>query len=116
MICRIWNGWTTAANADAYERLLLTEIAPGIVAKGIPGFQRMQVLRDIAADGEVCFTTLMWFDSIDAIREFAGEDHAVAVVPPKARALLLRFDARSRHARVLAELTDGTPERRDPEG
>lgn len=104
MICRIWNGWTTAANADPYERLLLTEIAPGIVAKGIAGFQRMQVLRDITSDGEVCFTTLMWFDSLESIHAFAGDDHEVAVVPPRARALLLRFDTRSRHSDVLASL------------
>ncbi len=104
MICRIWNGWTTAANAEAYEQLLLSEIAPAIVAKEIPGFRRMQVLRDVASDGEVCFTTLMWFDSLESIRSFAGEDHAVAVVPPQAQALLLRFDARSRHTDVLSTL------------
>lgn len=104
MICRIWDGWTTEANADAYERLLLAEIAPGIVAKQIPGFREMQVLRDIAIQGEVRFTTLMWFDSIEAIRAFAGEDYAVAVVPPEARALLHRFDARSRHAEVRSIL------------
>jgi hypothetical protein len=106
VICRLWNGWTTEANADAYERLLITEIAPGIVAKGISGFQRMQVLRDITSNGEVCFTTLMWFDSLESIRAFAGDDHAVAVVPPEARALLRRFDARSRHTEVLSILPD----------
>jgi hypothetical protein len=45
----------------------------------------------------------MWFDSLDAVRAFAGEDHEVAVVPPKARALLSRFDARSQHYEVRAE-------------
>jgi heme-degrading monooxygenase HmoA len=106
VICRIWNGWTTEANADDYERLLITEIAPAIVVKGISGFQRMHVLRDIASDGEVCFTTLMWFDSLKSIYAFAGDDYAVAVVPPQARALLLRFDARSRHTEVLSILPD----------
>jgi hypothetical protein len=50
------------------------------------------------------FVTVMWFDAIDAIRAFAGEDYEVAVVPPKARELLLRFDARSQHYEVRAEL------------
>ena len=52
---------------------------------------------------EVEFVTIMWFDSMDAVRAFAGEDYEVAVVPPKARALLLRFDARSQHYEVKAE-------------
>ena len=46
----------------------------------------------------------MRFDSIDAVRVFAGEDYEIAVVPEKARALLSRFDARSQHYEVEAEL------------
>jgi len=50
------------------------------------------------------FVTVMWFDSIEAVRAFAGEDYEVAVVPPKARALLSRFDAHSQHYEVKAEM------------
>jgi hypothetical protein len=50
------------------------------------------------------FVTIMWFDSLEAVRDFAGEDYEVAVVPAKARALLLRFDARSQHYQVKADL------------
>jgi hypothetical protein len=46
------------------------------------------------------FVTLMWFDSVEAVRGFAGADYEVAVVPPDARALLKRFDARSAHYEV----------------
>jgi hypothetical protein len=46
----------------------------------------------------------MWFDSIDAVRTFAGQDYEVAVVPPKARTLLSRFDAHSQHYEVKAEM------------
>jgi hypothetical protein len=46
----------------------------------------------------------MWFDSLDAVRAFAGEEYEVAVVPPKARALLSRFDERSQHYEVKAEM------------
>jgi hypothetical protein len=53
---------------------------------------------------KVEFVTVMWFDSIEAVRAFAGEDYEVAVVPPKARALLSRFDARSQHYEVIAEM------------
>jgi len=53
---------------------------------------------------EVEFVTIMWFESIDAVRTFAGEDYEAAVVPAKARALLSRFDARSQHYEVKVEM------------
>lgn len=96
MVCRIWHGWTTPENADAYERLLKTEIFRDIVSRRIEGFQGIDLLRRDAG-GEIEFVTIMWFDSMDAVKVFAGADHEVAVVPPPARALLARFDARSAH-------------------
>jgi len=99
MICRIWRGWTTPANADAYERLLRTEIFHGIAERRIPGYHGIELLRR-PADGSVEFVTLMWFDSLEAVRAFAGADYETAVVPPAARALLQRFDARSAHYEV----------------
>jgi len=45
----------------------------------------------------------MWFDSLEAVVAFAGEDYEAAVVPPKARALLAHFDAHSQHYEVRAE-------------
>jgi heme-degrading monooxygenase HmoA len=99
MICRIWHGWTTPGNADAYELLLRSEIFPGIAERGISGYRGIELLR-AEADDSVEFVTLMWFDSIDAVRAFAGADYEKAVVPPKAHALLKRFDARSTHYEV----------------
>jgi heme-degrading monooxygenase HmoA len=99
MICRIWHGWTSSGNADAYERLLRSEIFQGIASRHIPGYLGIELLRRPAADS-IEFVTLMWFESIDAVREFAGADYEVAVVPPAARALLQRFDARSAHYEV----------------
>lgn len=99
MICRIWHGWTTHANADTYERLLREEVFVGIRGRHIAGFRGIELLRRALVD-EVEFVTLMWFDSLDAVRTFAGEDHEVAVVPPAARAVLSRFDPRSAHYEV----------------
>lgn len=96
MITRIWRGWTSRANAAAYQSLLLDEIFPGIAQRGLPGYRGISLLRSDHPE-EVEFTTLMWFDSLDSVRAFAGADYETAVVPPKARALLLRFDARSAH-------------------
>jgi len=100
MICRIWHGWTTSANADSYESLLRSEIFAGIAARAIVGFQGIDLIRREGAD-EVEFVTVMWFDSIEAVRAFAGPDHEVAVVPPEARKLLARFDGRSAHYDVV---------------
>ncbi|MFL5493654.1 MAG: antibiotic biosynthesis monooxygenase family protein [Gemmatimonadales bacterium] len=99
MICRIWHGWTTPANADAYEHLLRSEIFEGIAARQIPGYQGIELLRRTAGDS-VEFVTMMWFDSVEAIRAFAGGDYEIAVVPPAARALLQHFDPRSAHYEV----------------
>ena len=102
MISRIWHGWTTPDNADAYETLLRHEIFAGIAAREIAGYRGIHLLRREAGD-EVEFVTVMWFDSLDAVRAFAGEDYEAAVVPPKARAVLSHFDARSQHYQVLVE-------------
>ena len=100
MICRLWRGWTTPDNADAYESLLLGEVIPGIEARGIAGFRSMDVMkRDLGE--EVEFQTLMWFDSEDAIRAFVGDDSTISHVPAAARAVLSRFDQRAAHFEVL---------------
>ena len=104
MIARLWHGWTTPQDADAYEELLRTQIFPGILARDIAGFRSIELLRRAAGD-EVEFITLMYFTSLGAIRAFSGEDYEVAVVPPAARAVLSRFDARSVHYEVREQRT-----------
>src|SRR5512132_3479464 len=99
MISRLWHGWTIPANADAYETLLKHEVFTGIQGRQIAGYRGIHLLRRDAGS-EVEFVTIMWFDSLDAVRAFAGEDYEVAVVPPAARALLSHFDARSQHYTV----------------
>ncbi|HML24581.1 MAG TPA: hypothetical protein PKD09_23210 [Aggregatilinea sp.] len=96
MISRVWHGWTTPDHADAYENLLKTEIFTGIQGREIEGYRGIQLFRR-AVDGEEEFVTVMWFDSLDAVRAFAGDDVEAAVVPAAARALLSHFDARSQH-------------------
>lgn len=102
-ISRIWHGWTSLQDADAYETLLKSEIFQGIKSREIEGYKGIYLFRRTHGD-EVEFITLMWFDSIEAVRAFAGEDYEKAVVPEKARQLLSRFDERSQHYEVRAEL------------
>ena len=101
MIGRVWHGWTTPENADAYDALLRSEVLPGI--DRIDGFRGAHMLRRDAGD-EVEFMTLTVFDSLEAVRDFAGEDFEVAVVPPEARELLAHFDERSAHYEIRAQL------------
>ena len=102
MISRIWHGWTSFENADAYESLLKSEIFTGIQDRQIPGYRGIHLFRRELPE-EVEFITLMWFDNLDAVRIFAGDDYEAAVVLPPARALLSRFDERSQHYEVITE-------------
>jgi heme-degrading monooxygenase HmoA len=100
VIARLWHGWARGANADRYEALLRAEIFPGI--HRIEGFLGAYLLRrDV--DEEIEFVTVTLWQSLDAVRAFAGEDYEAAVVPPEARAFLSRFDERSTHYETLVE-------------
>jgi heme-degrading monooxygenase HmoA len=102
MIVRIWRGWTTRANAAAYESLLKSEIFPGIEARGIAGYRGISLLRRDEA-GETEFMTVMRFDSLKDVRAFAGENFEAAVLPPRARALLSRCEERAAHYTAVVE-------------
>jgi heme-degrading monooxygenase HmoA len=88
MISRLWHGWTTRDDADAYEELLRSEILPGI--HRVAGFKRALGLRLDGKD-EVEFVTLTTFDSMEAVKEFAGEDYEVAVILPEAGRLFVAY-------------------------
>lgn len=100
MINRIWHGWTSPENADKYETLLKNEIFVGINNRHISGFKNINLLRREVGD-EVEFVTIMLFESLDAVREFAGEDYTKAYVPEAARKLLTHFDQRSQHYEII---------------
>ena len=100
MICRLWRGWTTPDNAEAYERIVRGEVIPGIEARNIPGFRHIDLMRRELGE-EVEFQTLMWFDSLDAIKAFMGEDYAVSHVPAAAQVVLKRFDQHAAHFEVI---------------
>jgi hypothetical protein len=91
MICRIWHGWTTLENADIYENMLKDEIFKEIKAKNVSGYHGIQLFRR-DDEVEVEFITIMYFESIESISKFAGDDYEKAVVPQKARNVLSRFD------------------------
>ena len=100
MIARIWHGWTKRQDAKAYEELLRGEIFPGIARRNIRGYHGAELfIRD---DGdEVEFVTLLRFDSMAGVKEFAGENESKPVIYPKAEALITRMDESSRHYRIV---------------
>lgn len=106
MIRRTWHGWTTSANADAYEQLLREQIFPGVVARGIPGMHGLEAWRRQVGE-ETEFVTVMSFDDLRAVAEFTGGDPARSVVPEAARQLLARFDEHSQHYDLAIAASSG---------
>ena len=94
MIGRIWHGWTTPEDADAYQDMLNSDVLPGI--HRVKGYRGAYVLRRDDGD-EVEFMTMTIFDDLDAVKQFAGEDYTRAVIAPDAEPLLTRYDERSVH-------------------
>ena len=91
MIARIWRGWTKRADASTYERMLRNEIFPDIAARNIKGYRGAELF--IRANGEETeFVTLLRFDSMDAVKEFAGSDETKPVIFPGVEKLLTRME------------------------
>ena len=103
MIARIWHGYTTAENAQAYENLLKEEIFEGIANKKMRGYKGIRLLKRKLKD-EFEYITIMWFDKIEDVKQFMGEDYETAYVLPAAQKLLKRYDAKSAHYDMLHEL------------
>ena len=98
MIVRSWSGFTLPSRAADYIRYLQETILPEL--RSIDGHRGAYILRrDL--ETEVEFQVLSLWDSLDAIRRFAGQDPDCAVVPEPARALLERFDDRVRHYEAI---------------
>lgn len=102
MIVRIWHGYTTPENADAYKKLLYEEVWPGIGDKKIKGYKSIELLTRILENDEVEFITIMKFESLEDVMEFAGPNYNEAYVPKKAQLLLKRFDSFSQHYELLS--------------
>ena len=100
MIARIWHGYTNFENAPVYETMLKAEIFLGIEERKIKGLKNIQLLKQ-KLNNEIEFLTILWFDSIGSVKEFAGEDYEKAVIYPAAKLLLLHFDERSQHYEIV---------------
>jgi heme-degrading monooxygenase HmoA len=103
MIARIWNGSATVRNAPAYEAHLRDQTLPRL--SSIAGHRGAYVLSQESGADLVRFTVITLWESLDAIRRFAGDDAEAAVVPAEAKALLASFDVRASHWNVVNVVT-----------
>lgn len=97
MIARVWKGWTTPENADAYEQLLREQVIPSL--QRIDGHRGAYILRQDGPD-ETEFVVVNFFESLEAVKAFAGPDYTVPVFEPEARLLLSKVEPIARHYEV----------------
>jgi len=99
MIARHWRGWTEIDDADAYEALLKEKVLPAL--RRIEGYRGGYVLR---SDGpqEAEFVVINLFDSLDAVKRFAGPDYTVPIFEPEAKMLLCKAEPLAMHYEVRA--------------
>jgi heme-degrading monooxygenase HmoA len=99
MIARIWHGYTKPEDADAYENMLKPELLPGVGK--MAGYRGSYLLRR-EVGSEIEFTTVMIWDSVEAIKAVAGDEYETAVIPEERRKYLARFDTKSIHCEIAA--------------
>ena len=99
MIARHWRGWTTSGDADTYESFLKQKVLPALAI--LEGYRGGYILRQ-QAGSETEFVVINFFDSLEAVKRFAGEDYAIPVFEPEAKALLSRIETVARHYEVRA--------------
>ena len=100
MIARIWHGATTPEHADAYESMLKPELLPGL--SQVPGFRGSYLLRR-PNGAEVEFITMILWESLDALKAYAGPDYELSIVPEERKQYLSRHDDRAAHYEVVAQ-------------
>jgi heme-degrading monooxygenase HmoA len=106
LICRIWRGVTTTENAPKHERIVREQVIPDIETRSIPGFLHIDLARRSIDEGHE-FLTIMWFDSLDSVKSFMGEDYETAHVPDEAKAVLSSYDKQSAHFEVVDRRPQG---------
>jgi heme-degrading monooxygenase HmoA len=100
MIARHWRGWTKADMADGYEHFLKQKVLPEL--RTIQGYRGGYILRkDDAAETE--FVVINLFESLEAVKQFAGPDYTVAVFEPEAKTFLSRIEDFATHYEVRAQ-------------
>ncbi len=100
-VARIWRGWTTAENADTYQGIAESEVFPAIIERQVPGLLGAHLMRaEDVVDDEVEFTTIIWFDDLDSVKNFMGDDYRRAHIPDEVESVLTRYDSEATHFHI----------------
>jgi heme-degrading monooxygenase HmoA len=103
MIARLWKGWTKAEDAEEYEKLLREVVYPGL--RAIAGYCGGYLLRQ-NGEQEAEFVTVNLFESLEAVKAFAGADYETPVFESEARKLLSRAEPTAHHYDVRSMPAD----------
>jgi heme-degrading monooxygenase HmoA len=98
MIARVWHGWASSTGADTYQEHFQSTVV--INLKQVQGFRAAELWRR-EEQSEVEFVAVTTWESLDAVRAFAGADYERAVVEPEARGVLTKFDQRVKHYEIV---------------
>jgi heme-degrading monooxygenase HmoA len=101
MIVRKWRGWADKDGANGYVRHFAAHVQAKLGT--IRGYRRALVLTR-EEDGETEIVTMTFFDRLEDVKGFAGEQCEVANVDPVAQGLLSRYDKTVTHFELALEL------------
>ncbi len=101
MIARMWRGSAIREREDDYVKHLQQTVVPEL--RQIDGFRGVYLLRRNSSE-DVEFVVLTLWESMEAIRKFAGENPEVAVVAPAAQVLFRKYDAEVKHFDIVLNL------------
>jgi heme-degrading monooxygenase HmoA len=102
MIARVWRGVVAAQDGDAYAAYMQDTGIAGYAAT--PGNQGVWMLRRAVDEGEEFMMFTLW-DSLDAVKAFAGEDFETAVFYAEDERFLIRRELVSTHYEVATAVT-----------
>jgi heme-degrading monooxygenase HmoA len=107
MIVRRWEAWATAVGADRYEQHFATVVVEKL--KTLDGFRGAQMLRAVdAADDRVQLMDLTYWESLESITAFTGDDVRTAIVDETAQQYLLNFDTTASHYSLEVDAVSGS--------
>ncbi len=98
MILRMWRAQSTIEKADGYVRHATTKVFPAL--RALEGHRGAYLLRQTLGDKVEIMVMTLW-ESMDAVRKFAGPEPDRAVVEPDARVVLTSFDDFVTHFDVI---------------
>jgi heme-degrading monooxygenase HmoA len=101
VIVRAWHATATAEGADAYSEHFTRTVLPEL--QRIDGYRGAYLLRRDHDDTHVRLQVLTLWDSLGAIRSFAGANLENAVVEPAAQAALVAYDSTVTHHTVVVD-------------